>query len=123
MASRGCLCWGLAIFSNPLGPAGLRTLPKLGWPHLVPRWGYSNYTRGESPPSLPQVTGGESTSIWAGIPPEKALVRGAEGQSRMGSPWLFPSMQLLRLQLQQLQEVGSMAHTTLACSPQYRRAT
>ena len=52
------------------------------------------------------MTGGESTSIWAGIPPEKALVRGAEGQSRMGYPWLFPSMQLLQLQLQQLQEVG-----------------
>ena len=36
---------------------------------------------------------------------------------------VFPFMQLLRLQLQQLQEVGSMAHTTLACSPQYRRAS
>ena len=82
----------------------------------------TTYTRGESPPSVTQVTGGESTSIWAGMPPEKALVRGAEGQSCMGSPWLFPSMQLLQLQLQQLQEVGSMAHTTLACSPQYRRA-
>ena len=62
MASRGCLCWGLAIFSNTPRAGGL-TLPKLGWPHLVQRWGYSNYTRGESHPSLTQVLEVMSTSM------------------------------------------------------------
>ena len=55
---------GVSYFQQPpIGPAGLRTLPKLGWPHLVPRWGYSNYTRGESPPSVTQVLEVMSTSM------------------------------------------------------------
>ena len=87
MASRGCLCWGLAIFSNPLGPAGLRTLPKLGWPHLVPRWVvFQLHQRGVSPLTNSSA-GGEEYVHGAGIPSEKALVRGAEGQRRMESLW------------------------------------
>ena len=79
MASRGCLCWGLAIFSNPLvGRAGGLTYPtQVGVAPSRPEMGVFQLHQGGVSPLTNSSAGGDEYVHGAGIPSEKALVRGA----------------------------------------------
>ena len=85
MASRGCLCWGLAIFSPRAG--GLTYHTQVGVAPSRPEMGVVQLHQVGVSPLTNSSAGGDEYVHGAGIPSEKALVRGAEGQSRMESPW------------------------------------
>ena len=122
MASRGCLCWGLAIFSNPPRAGGLTYHTQVGVAPSRPEMGVFQLQQGGVSPLGNSSAGGDEYVHVAGIPSENALVRGAEGQRRMESPWCSHPCSYCGFSCSSCRRWVHGPYPP-ACSPQYRRAS
>ena len=108
---------GVSYFQQPPRAGGLTYPTQVGVAPSRPEMGVFQLHQGGVSPLTNSRAGGDEYVHGAGIPSEKALVRGAEGQRRMESPWCSHLPAATAASAAAAAGGGSMAHTPWPAAP------
>ena len=108
---------GVSYFQQPPRAGGLTYPTQVGVAPSRPEMGVFQLHQGGVSPLGNSSAGGDEYVHGAGIPSEKALVRGAEGQRRMESPWCSHLPAATAASAAAAAGGGSMAHTPWPAAP------